>query len=714
MESKVIFNSDLEKEQAAQNKTFRAFRHEEEYWRLKSRSLWLKAGDRNTSYFHRQCRARLSQNHISEIASSDGTIHKGFEQLKEAAEKHFQSLYKEEDSDCEETISDYLSHIPSLVSRDDNADLMKLFTEEEICNVIWSMEPDKAPGPDGFSIHFYRACWDIIKIDLLKMIKAFHKRAKVGGNTNSTFLALIPKEVNPSSFERFRPISLCNASYKIMSKLLENRIKPLLENLISPMQGGFFKGRHILDNVIQVQEAMHSSHQRQEQGMLIKLDMENAFDRVNLSFLYKVLLSFGFCSDFVNLIKACTENPWIAPLVNGRPTNYFQASRGLRQGFPLSPFLYILMADTLSRKLTAEKKTGSVPGIRLTKGLDPINHALFADDSLMLGGASIKIAKNFSEILQSFCSISRALINKRKSAVYGWNADQQTIQRISLYLGFSGYASWEKIKYLGLPLTLGSNKSSLWTEIISKFKAKITAWGGQWLSNAGKLTLIKSILSSLPIYQASFLLAPKAIMSQITKMIRDFLWRGGKGNQKKYHLVNWETVKHPYSDGGLQVRDPELANLALGGGNPLEPICKSKASCKQSLRKKYLDGAPLRNLQAESTPKGTLIWNLCRRGLDSFQKHLYRIPGNGKNTMLWQDNIMGNAPLNASDELKGIREWLSQRGFIKLADISAWDASGSWQDMGPLRHSRTLANAEIDSSLAALTDLAPVHLLLPR
>jgi hypothetical protein len=221
-------------------------------------------------------------------------IHKGFDQIKVAAEIHFQRLYKEEGSDCEEVISDFLSHIPSLIRRNDNSVLMKPFSEEEICNVIWSMEPDKAPGPDGFSIHFYRACWDIIKSDLLRMIKAFHHRAKVGGNTNSTFLALIPKEVNLSSFERFRPISLCNASYKIMSKLLANRIKPLLENLISPMQGGFVKGRHILDNVIQVQEAMHSSHQQQEQGMLIKLDMENAFDRVNLSFLYKVLLSLVF------------------------------------------------------------------------------------------------------------------------------------------------------------------------------------------------------------------------------------------------------------------------------------------------------------------------------------------------------------------------------------------------------------------------------------
>jgi hypothetical protein len=171
---------------------------------------------------------------------------------------------------------------------------------------------------------------------LLRIIKAFQQKSKVRGSVSSTFLALIPKEANLGSFDRFSPISLCNTLYKILSKLMANRIKPLLGELISPAQSGFVKGRHILDNVIQVQEAMHSSHQRKEKGMLIKLDMANAFDQVKLSFLYKVLLSFDFNSEFVKLIKACTEKSWIAPLVNGRPNNFLQASRGLRQGFPPS------------------------------------------------------------------------------------------------------------------------------------------------------------------------------------------------------------------------------------------------------------------------------------------------------------------------------------------------------------------------------------------
>jgi hypothetical protein len=170
------------------------------------------------------------------------------------------------------------------------------------------------------------------------MLRYVQRSHCLGGATNLTFLALFPKEKGSSSFDRFRPISLCNVSYKIMAKIISNRLKPLLSSLILSNQGGFVAGRQIWDNIILVQEEIHSSHKRGEKGMAIKIDMENAFDRVNHDFLKVVLIFFGFNHLFISWINSCIENPWITPLINGRPTHFFKATRGLRQGCPLSPY----------------------------------------------------------------------------------------------------------------------------------------------------------------------------------------------------------------------------------------------------------------------------------------------------------------------------------------------------------------------------------------
>ena len=130
-------------------------------------------GDQNTSFFHNKYRARLSHNNISKISSLSGEPFKGISQIKQAVGVHFQSLFKEDGEIDSKLTTDFLSNVPSLVSAEENGELMKPFTEEEIIHVIWSMEPDKAPGPDGFSFYFYRVCWLVIRKDLLRMIKAF-------------------------------------------------------------------------------------------------------------------------------------------------------------------------------------------------------------------------------------------------------------------------------------------------------------------------------------------------------------------------------------------------------------------------------------------------------------------------------------------------------------------------------------------------------------
>eukprot|EP00253_Pinus_taeda_P023626 PITA_23626 len=493
------------------------------------------------------------------------------------------------------------------------------------------MDSDKAPGLDGFTIHFYKVCWDIIKYDLQKMVRGFMNKAKVGGSTNSTYLALIPKDSNPETFAKFRPISLCNASYKILAKLLANRIKPLLPRIVSSAQGGFVEGRHILDNVIQVQETIHSSKQRKEKGMLIKLDMANAFDRVNRSFLSKVLLSFGFSPQFVNLIKACMSNPWIAPLINGRPANFFKAKRGIRQGCPLSPFLYIIMAEALSRKLEAERLSGSLPGLKPTSNINPLNHALFADDSIFLGGASPRIAKAFDTVIKNYCKVLGALVNERKSE-----------------------------------------------------------------------------LSSLTIYQAAFLLAPRNVKDQISSLLRNFLWQGGRGNDKKLHLVNWDTIKKPIDEGALQIRDPSLVNLALGSKILWKMIKEPLHPVSAILRSKYTNKVEFRTLQLSHIANSTLLWKLCFKSSKLFKRHAFKISGNGKSTSLWQDRIMGCNALMNNDEIAELRDWLEIKGKHSIYDISNWDQRNEWSGWAipdPPAHLQIQKNTFLDLLEAA----APIH-----
>jgi len=167
---------------------------------------------------------------------------------------------------------------------------------------------------------------------------------------------------------------------------LANRLKKLLPTLISENQGGFVPKRQITDNVILVQEAIHSSVHRNERGIIIKFDMANAFDKVNHQFLTAVLRKFGISNKFINIIMECISNPWTAPLINGRPSGYFRSSRGLRQGCPLSPFLYIIMAETLSIHLENLRKQKEITGISIARGIKEINHSLFADDTLLIGG----------------------------------------------------------------------------------------------------------------------------------------------------------------------------------------------------------------------------------------------------------------------------------------------------------------------------------------
>eukprot|EP00253_Pinus_taeda_P015500 PITA_15500 len=687
LENSVVTQDLLQREIDLQKYFHKASREEEELWRQKSRALWLQAGDKNTSFFHKQAEACKQFKSVKEIHHQNVVV-KDFEEIKRAAHSHFKDPYSAPDEPPLDPHVYPMNLIPQCVQDPNNAMLTAPISMNELRNALDSMEPDKAPGPDGFPIRFYLSSWAIIKNDLLRMVRKSQTCAKIGGGINSAFLALIRKEKGAADFSRFKPISLCNSSYKLITKIIANRLKKILPAIIPENQGGFIKGRKILDNIVLVQEAVHSSYHRKEKGMVIKLDLANAFDRVKHEFLFMVMKKMGFSSAIINWIKACIASPWIAPLVNGRPSDFFQASRGLRQGYPLSPLLYAIQASVLSFQLDHNQQTQILPRLRMVHQVKDINHAQFADDMLLLGGASINSAKSFKKELDSYREVSGSKINFIKSIVYSWNFSVKELSDIARILHMEGSWAWDSFRYLGIPIFRTIPKVVHWLPLLDKIKNRIHAWGASWLNNARKIILMKAVLSSLPLYQHSILLAPKTFINKMEVLLRCFLWEGGKNNERRLHLVKWDTIKKPFMEGGLQICDLAAQNLALGTKLLWDIVSGKLSWSKKVLCRKYFHGKRIRCLdQPPRSSKGSPIFKLCIKALENFSHKMYWIPDISSWTEdgLWDswqlgevpqwlegeasvilDNLQGKSPLKAS--VKDKRGWGSVTGSYSASE----------------------------------------------
>ncbi|PKA62376.1 putative mitochondrial protein [Apostasia shenzhenica] len=223
-----------------------------------------------------------------------------------------------------------------------------------------------------------------------------------------TLVALIPKVQGAELPSQFRPISLCTTIYKVIAKILINRVKDVLSSLISQEQGAFVPGRGIADNCLLAQEIMQklASSESSTGYMSVKVDMEQAYDRMRWDFLQKILQHFGFPDNWSKWALACVEAPRFALMINGRKSNWIEATCGFRQGCPLSPYLFILCSELLSLLINQHQNRDDLLGIRTTAHGPLITHLLFADDILMFAPATCRAVKTLNNIFDTYCSWS--------------------------------------------------------------------------------------------------------------------------------------------------------------------------------------------------------------------------------------------------------------------------------------------------------------------
>lgn len=228
---------------------------------------------------------------------------------------------------------------------------------------------------------------ELMNHEVVDLVQDFFVNGSIPQFLNETHIALIPKVNSPEEVGQFRPISCCNYLYKIISKVLANRLKLCLSSLVSHNQSAFVSKRLIQDNILVAQEVFHylkHSKSSKMTSMAMKLDMYKAYDCLEWDFLLKVLSSFGFHSHWIDLVRGCISSVSYRIKFNGGLSDLFFPSRGLRQGDPLSPYLFILAAECLSRHLSNAADQGLLDGLKIGRDAPSITHLFFADDAMIM------------------------------------------------------------------------------------------------------------------------------------------------------------------------------------------------------------------------------------------------------------------------------------------------------------------------------------------
>ena len=338
----------------------------------------------------------------------------------------------------------------------------------------------------------------------MKVFGALHAGGRFEKSLNASFISLIPKVLGAVELKDFHPISLVGGIYKIIAKVLANRLKIVLNKVISESQSSFIKGRQILDLVLIANECLDSRQRSGEPRVICKMDLEKAYNHVNWDFLLYMLRSSGFGRTWCSWIAHCVSSVRFSILVNGSPNGCFSSSRGLRQGDPLSPLLFVFVMEALSKMLSTAVQGGLLDGFKV--GNASFSHLLFADDTLIFCKALPSQLCYLRGVFLLFEAASGLNLAKLVLIPVG---NMEDVSLLADILG-CGIASL-LVKYLGMPLGASYKAKHIWDDIIEKIDYRMASWKSKYLSKGGRVTLIKSTLSNLPTYYLSLFPIPVSV-----------------------------------------------------------------------------------------------------------------------------------------------------------------------------------------------------------
>lgn len=610
---------------------------EKEYvmWRQRAKVDWFRYGDRNSKYFHARAKERKNHNFIRSLECEGRTVTDKTGMGKVVAD-FYSDLFNTSNPAGMDSVTDKLS---TKVSMLDNQVLAQPFTAQEIRKALFGMTPSKAPGPDGMSPKFFQYFWPMLGNDVVQACQGvLNQKTGWPAAFNETIVVLIPKCSSPKGMGDLRPISLCNVVYKVISKALANRMQSILCKCISISQSAFVPNRLISDNILIASEILHFLRKKSKGStgfLAAKLDLSKAYDRMEWLFIRQVMLKLGFLQDWIELVMGCMETVRYNFTLNGEQVCSLTPSRGLRQGDPISPYLFILGLEGLSAMLSSAEVDNEFHGIKVCREAPAVSHLFFADDSFIFCKATIAEATKLNSILEGFAKASGQCINLQKSAIsFSRNTSQVTKSEV---VGILGLTLVEKHGvYLGFPSEVSGSKKKVFGFVKDKLKKLTVGWHAATLSKGGKEVMLKAVASAIPSYTMSIARFPDYLCDAL-EVIMNRYWWGSTENKNNIHWATWKRMAIPKKWGGMGFRALKEFNSALLCKQAWRLLTQPSSLVARILKAKYYPRCDFlrATLKPSSAPSFTWKSILSAQGL--LTAGVRRTIGNGRSARIWED-----------------------------------------------------------------------------
>jgi hypothetical protein len=377
---------------------------------------------------------------------------------------------------------------------------------------------------------------------------------------NQAHVVLIPKIPNATRVKDFRPISLIHSFTKLISKLLANRLAPELSKLISYNQNAFIKKRCIHDNFMFVQQVIKDLHKKKVPAIFIKLDISKAFDTVNWSYLLDIMSYLGFSRRWRDWISALWATSSSTFLLNGDPGKRIHHCRGVRQGDPLSPMLFLLAMEPLHMLFHHAQSSGTLSFLH--QNCANFRMSLYADDAAVFIHPTARDLATTKHILQIFGDASGLITNLDKTNFYPIRCHNLNLEGV---FGLDHPLSDFPCTYLGLPLHYKKLPKATLQPLLQRIGNRLPGWKRNLISYPGRELLVKTVLSAMPTHFLTVYKLPKWAEKEIDRYRRSFLWRGEDPDKVKggHCLVKWKHCAMPKRLGGLGIKDLEKFGRAL-------------------------------------------------------------------------------------------------------------------------------------------------------